>query len=56
MVKQVSIPKRVSEALKLSVSLEILDLGVVSIPKRVSEALKLPMLAALILDDGGFNP
>ena len=37
---QVSIPKRVSEALKQAMVMLLLLVGLVSIPKRVSEALK----------------
>ena len=38
--RSVSIPKRVSEALKHNLFIKISLISIVSIPKRVSEALK----------------
>ncbi len=53
----VSIPKRVSEALKLYGARSNVKSRVVSIPKRVSEALKLAIACAICrIDISGFNP
>ena len=46
MQRLVSIPKRVSEALKLAKVIKVSELRAVSIPKRVSEALKLEIFLA----------
>ena len=53
---RVSIPKRVSEALKLKQFEDLQSIANVSIPKRVSEALKLETDELPHPASRGFNP